>query len=386
MVPAGGAWAKSRSTSPSITARAAYVVDSDSGEVLWEHNADLALPPASTTKVVTALLALQSGRLDESFPVSSEAAATPPSKISVRAGSSLRLSDLVYAVLLNSANDAAVVIAEGLAGSVPSFARQMNAMARLLGARNTNFVNPNGLPADNHYSSAHDLATIFRHAMQTPGFARAVNTRTGEIIPATGARRRIALHNHNRLLDNYHMRVVGKTGWTRAAKKCLVGAAEYNGREVSFAILGSTDLWGDIKRLLEFGLDKGERPEPQADELLMAAGGAEPSVGGGDGVRPAKKAAVKPAIRPVAKSVADADEGNYSVRLGTFQNYQSAAKVRSSVARRGFSARIEQFRGRKGSVYRVAVGRYSDRSAAQKAAHEIKKTHRGLSTVVVAQY
>lgn len=352
-----------------LTARSAILIDDDSGAVLWEHNPDQPLPPASTTKIVTALLALQSGRLDESFSVSTEAATTPPSKISLRAGSRMRLNDLVYAVLLNSANDASVVIAEGLSGSVPAFARQMNAMARLLGARNTHFANPNGLPDDDHYSSARDLATMFRHAMRNPLFVRAVNTKSGEVWPTSGARRRIALHNHNRLLDNYRLHVVGKTGWTRAAKKCFVGSAEANGRVVSFAIMGSTDLWGDIKRLLEFGLEGADRPGTRPDELLMAAAPSE-STGGGD---------------EVARTKHLANDGQYSVRLGSFRSYQSADQVRSSMARRGYKARIEKIRERRGSIYRVAVGQYPDRRAAQTVARDIKSSHRNLNTAVVAQ-
>ena len=218
---------------------------------------DLPLPPASTTKIVTALLALKSGRLDGSLSVTPEAAQAPPSKISLRPGWKMRVRDLTYAVLLNSANDASVVIAQGLAGSVPGFAERMNAEARQLGARNTHFVNPNGLPAANHYSTARDLATIFGHAIENPLFSAVVHTKTASVWPSEGSARRIALRNHNRLLGNYRIEVVGKTGWTIAAKKCFVGAARADGREMTFAVLGSRDLWGDLKRLLEFGFGGG---------------------------------------------------------------------------------------------------------------------------------
>src|ERR1051325_9504581 len=116
-----------------VTAKAAILIDNQTGEVLWQRNPDLPLPPASTTKIVTALLALQSGRLDDTLSVTPEAAQAPPSKISLRPGWRMRLRDLVYAVLLNSANDAAVVIAEGLSGNVHDFAERMNAEARALG-------------------------------------------------------------------------------------------------------------------------------------------------------------------------------------------------------------------------------------------------------------
>jgi D-alanyl-D-alanine carboxypeptidase len=132
---------------PSVTARAAVIVDAVSGETIWEKNADLPLPPASTTKVMTAILALESGRLDDLVTVSPDASAVAPSKIGLRPGERMALGDLVYAVLLNSANDASTVVAEGLAGSEVAFARHMNAKAKEIGARNSNFVNPHGLTA-----------------------------------------------------------------------------------------------------------------------------------------------------------------------------------------------------------------------------------------------
>src|SRR5512143_2067967 len=195
----------------------------------------------------------------------------------------MRLRDLVYAVLLNSANDAAVVIAEGLSGSVRNFADRMNAQARSMGATNTHFVNPNGLPADNHYSTARDLATMFGYGMRNPLFEHIVNTKTTAVSPSFGTRRIIKLHNHNRLLGNYRIHVVGKTGWTRAAKKCFVGAADAEGRRLVVAVLGSRDLWGDLKRLLEFGFDGSTRPLPEAVELDTWAAAA-PAAAGDDEV------------------------------------------------------------------------------------------------------
>src|SRR5438445_398267 len=130
-----------------ITARAAVIMDAGTGEVVWERNSTDPLPPASTTKVMTAILALESGRLDESFRVSEYAAETPPSGIHLRAGQRMRLKNLLYAVLLNSANDAAEVVAEGLAGSEEVFAARMTARARELGASTAHFANPPGCTA-----------------------------------------------------------------------------------------------------------------------------------------------------------------------------------------------------------------------------------------------
>ena len=352
-----------------ITAKSAILIDDQSGEVLWQHNPDLPLPPASTTKIVTAMLALQSGRLEESLSVTPEAAQAPPSKISLRAGWKMRLRDLVYAVLLNSANDAAVVIAEGLSGSVRSFADRMNVQARAMGATNTHFVNPNGLPADNHYSTARDLATMFSVGMRNPLFEHIVNTKTTEVSPSFGTRRLIKLHNHNRLLGNYRIHVVGKTGWTIAAKKCFVGAAEVDGRQVVVAVMGSRDLWGDLKRLLEFGFDGGVRPVPEAVELNTWTAAAP--VSAGDDEADDAPAAVRA-------------QQKYAVHLATFRLKSTAMHLQGSMTRNGYRARVEtiQRRGRS-ALYRVAVGDYSNRQDAERAADRIKRTHRDLQASVV---
>jgi D-alanyl-D-alanine carboxypeptidase (penicillin-binding protein 5/6) len=353
---------------PTVTAKAAILIDNQTGEVLWQRNPDLPLPPASTTKIVTAILALQSGRLDDSFRVTPEAAQAPPSKISLRPGWSMRLRDLVYAVLLNSANDASVVIAEGLAGSVPAFAERMNARARALGATHSHFVNPNGLPAADHYSTARDLATMFEYALEDPVFRSAINTKTTIVSPASGSSRRIVLRSHNRLLGNYHIHVVGKTGWTLAAKKCFVGAAQANGREIGVAVLGSRDLWGDLRRLIEYGFNGTNPPFPEAPAVEMVSVGGKASVEGDDQAEDATL--VRTAQR-------------YSIRIATFRQLNSAIRLKNSVRRNGYPARVEKIRAGRRPCYCVSVGAYPSRDQAQQVATTLKKTHRSVKTVVV---
>jgi D-alanyl-D-alanine carboxypeptidase (penicillin-binding protein 5/6) len=349
-----------------ISARAAILIDNQTGEVLWQHNQDLRLPPASTTKIVTAMVALQNGRRDDLLTVSRQAAAAPPSKIGLRPGWRMRVRDLVYALLLNSANDAAVVIAEGLSGSVPEFAERMNVEARLLGATNTHFVNPNGLPAANHYTTARDLATMFAHALQNPEFEAIVSTKTASVRPAAGSTRRIALRNHNRLLGNYRVQVIGKTGWTRAAKKCFVGAGRADGREIGVAILGSTDLWGDLKRLLDYGFGMSDAPEPPAHEMELAATTAD-AVGDDD----ESDLAVQPAPR-------------YSVSVGTFRGRRNAARLRRSLARAGYPVSLKTVHRGQQRLYRVVVGSYGSREAAEQAARTLKRRHQRLQTLVLS--
>lgn len=355
------------STPKWITARAGILVDRATGTVLWQHNPDAPLPPASTTKVVTASLALQSNALDEVFPVSAKAAAEPPSKIGLNRGWQLRLDDLVYSIMLNSANDASVVIAEGLSGSVPEFATRMNLHAYMLGARSTHFVNPNGLPADNHVSSARDLALIFDHALENPGFRDVLETTAKTIRPIRGSSKPIGLRSKNRLLEDYRYRVIGKTGWTRAAKKCFVGAANANGREIIVAILGADDMWGDLRRLIEFGFEGGPRPVPRARAGLQAAE-APPSSGN--------------------RAVSEGDEavtpgGRHFVRVATFQGATSAQRLQRELRAVGFPAQVFQIKRSGRTQYRVSVGGYPNRNAAVRAQQRIERHRPTLKTLLV---
>lgn len=340
---------------PRITARAALVMDAESGTVIWERNADSELPPASTTKVLTAILALESDALGRSFAASPEACQTAPSKVNLLPGQRLNLEDLVYAVLLNSANDASVVVAESLAGSVPEFADRMNARARQLGALRSHFVNPHGLTADGHYSTARDLATIFRHGLELPKFRTILSTKSVTVSVENSARV-IALHSHNRLLEGYRIPVIGKTGYTIPAKKCFVGAGTFDGREVIVAVLGSTDLWGDTKRLFEFGFGDALPPAP----LLQHAAMHPAPRHAGHGKRGAGRGS-----RAVGR------KGHYAIQVGTFQRIDVAKRLQHALGRRGYDAaidRVAQGTGKhKRTEYRVQVGGYPSRDQAESA-------------------
>src|SRR5256712_3555804 len=245
--------APARAAGPYITARAAIIMDAATGDVIWERNSTEALPPASTTKVMTAILALESGRLDERFAVSEYAAGTPPTGIHLRAGQRMRLKDLLYAVLLNSANDAAEVVAEGLAGSEEVFAAHMTARARELGAGTAHFANPHGLTAPGHEASARDLALLFRHGLDVPLFREILETRSVQVPLESSRFKWVALHSLNRLLSGYAYQMIGKTGYTRPARRCFVGAASHGDRELIIALLGARDLWSDARRLFAYG-------------------------------------------------------------------------------------------------------------------------------------
>ncbi|MBI2232091.1 MAG: D-alanyl-D-alanine carboxypeptidase [Deltaproteobacteria bacterium] len=161
-----------------LTARAAVLMDAATGKILYQKDADLRLPPASTTKVMTAILALESGRkLTETLTVSKTATRVPASKLYLRPGQSLAIEDLLYAIMLSSANDASMVLAEGIGGSVEHFTELMTKRAHELGATNSHFANPHGLTAVDHFSTARDLAVLFRYAMRNPTFREIVQTK-----------------------------------------------------------------------------------------------------------------------------------------------------------------------------------------------------------------
>lgn len=346
---------------PTLTARAAIVMDAQSGEVLWEENATTPLPPASTTKVMTAILGLESGQLDESFRVSGTAAAVAPSKISLRPGQRMRLRDLLYALLLNSANDAAQVIAEGLAGSQDGFSDRMNARAEALGARTAHFENPHGLTAPGHVASARDMALIFRHGLGLPHFRDILETGRLRVPVESVTTRWVLLRSHNRLLSGSPYPVIGKTGYTRLARRCFVGAATHEGREIIIAFLGASDLWGDARRLFAYGFGASEDRPP----LLMA------------GMLPV----TAPTPRATSsKAVAEGDDeatvrtSRYAVQLGPYRSRRTATVTRARLAKRGYGAAI--------SGRTVRLGSFSTQARARRLANRLRSS--GYRPLVIA--
>jgi D-alanyl-D-alanine carboxypeptidase (penicillin-binding protein 5/6) len=349
---------------PRVTAKAAIVVDAHTGSVLWSHSPDERLPPASTTKVMTAILALESGRLRDRVEASPEACMVAPSKVNLRPGQRLLLEDLVYAILLNSANDASIAIAEHLATSVEAFGEKMTARAHLLGATRTTFTNPHGLTQDRHLSTARDLSTMFRYALAVPKFREILGTKA-VVVGVENSSRRIALRSHNRLLDSYRIPVIGKTGYTLVAKKCFVGAGTYGDREIIVAVMGSRDLWGDTRRLLEFGFD-GDMPP-----IVEASSKRRKSV---ERTRPVAPRATGRRDRRAAAPAATRTQRSpqYAIHVGTFDQKDRAERLQRALGRRGFDVAIDRLvagRGKSRRVrYRVQVGPYANRGLAESAA------------------
>lgn len=206
---------------PKINARSACVIDYDTGTILYEKNAFVKRPMASTTKIMTAILAIENCPLDAWVPISGQAAGIGGSVMGLKAGTNVRMEDLLYGLMLCSGNDAAVAIAEYCAGSVRDFANMMNEKAREIGAYETHFSNPHGLDAEDHYTTAYDLAKITRYALQNPVFNRIVRTREYYYDGRT-------LTNTNEMLDLYEGTDGVKTGYTGLAGRCLVTSATRN--------------------------------------------------------------------------------------------------------------------------------------------------------------
>lgn len=240
---------------PQVSAKAALLMEATTGKVLYEKNAQEKLPMASTTKVMTALLAVELGNLDEMVTTDASAYGVEGSSIYLRLEETISLRDLLYGLMLSSGNDAAVAIAVHIGRGVEQFAAMMNQRAKQLGAVNTNFVTPNGLPNDEHYTTAYDLALIASAAMQNEAFREIVSTQYYRA--ETGAVPR-TFKNKNKILWNYEGGNGVKTGYTKAAGRCLVFAAERDGMQLVGVVLACPNMFEDAAALLDYGMDNYE--------------------------------------------------------------------------------------------------------------------------------
>ncbi len=246
---------------PEITARAAVLMEAETGEVLFEKNADLQLPMASTTKIMTAVVTLENASLDEKVVISERASSTGESSAWLEKGEVLTVEQLLHALMVQSANDSAVALAEHVAGSVEVFVDMMNRKAEELGAAHTRFANPHGLDQEGHYTTARDLARIAAYAMRDPVFRELVVS-DGYQIPWPGHPHNRVMVNHNKFLKLYPHATGVKTGYTEKAGKCLVASAAKDGRELISVILNGGDTyWDQTVRLMDHGFRDFTRVE-----------------------------------------------------------------------------------------------------------------------------
>ena len=237
------------SATPDVSAQSAILIEKNSGRILYSKSADLRLPIASTTKIMTALCALEYCDINMTVTISDTASGVEGSSMYLETGEKMTIKELLYGLMLSSGNDAAVAISEA---TECDFIQLMNETANKIGAKNTHFTNPNGLPDDEHYSTCSDMARITAYAMQNPDFCEIVCTKSYRIEGEGKAYPRV-LVNHNKLLNAYDGCIGVKTGFTKAAGRCLVSAAERDGMTLICVTLNAPNDWNDHKSMFDYG-------------------------------------------------------------------------------------------------------------------------------------
>ncbi len=244
---------------PTVHADGAILMDYKTGRALYEKNADQPLAMASTTKIMTLILALESGRLDETVTVSKNASRAPKVRLNLSEGEEVRLGDLLYPLMLESSNDCAVAIAEHLGGSVEGFSSMMNEKALELGCKDTIFETPNGLDKGNHHSTARDMAIITKYCLGNEKFIAYINTPSKTIKTSKTT---YTVNNKNKLLGSYEGANGVKTGYTNKAGQCFIGSAKRGEMQLITVVLasgwgdvGKERKWTDTKNMLNYGFN-----------------------------------------------------------------------------------------------------------------------------------
>ena len=238
------------SAKDSVTCKAAIFSDRTKVVRLYGKDVHKRVYPASTTKVMTALLVMENLSLDQYVTVSQRATYPEPTKLYLKPGEKYKVRDLLYAILLKSANDASVVLAEAVAGSEEKFVQMMNARAKEINAKHTRFANSNGLPSKRkQYTTAYDMYLIFRRAMMHPFFREAIKQKYKTIYSKGG--RKISLKSHNKILfQGWKRNIYGKTGYTRQAGACFVGTLQKGDSTLIIAVFDCKERWADIKHIV----------------------------------------------------------------------------------------------------------------------------------------
>ncbi len=240
------------------SAEAVLLYCCDNDETVYSENGDKKLPMASTTKIMTVVVALEHADIDKEIKVPKEACGVEGSSVYLYPDEKITMKDLLYAVMLESANDAATALAIAVGGDLSDFVKMMNAKAAEIGMLNSNFVNPHGLDHEQHYSTAYDMALLMDYAMENPVFAEI--TGTYKYTSPMGETARVFI-NHNRLLNTYNGVCGGKTGYTKRSGRCLVSVAERDGVRLCAVTLNDPDDWKDHAELYDAGFELYERLE-----------------------------------------------------------------------------------------------------------------------------
>ncbi len=241
----------------STSAASAILIEADSGRIIYDKNAYRKMPMASTTKIMTAICAIENINTNIPITVPDEAVGIEGSSVYLEKGEVLTAKELLYSMMLNSGNDAATALAIEVSGSVKEFCKLMNSTAKNIGAKNTNFTNPSGLYDDSHYTTAYDLAIIASYALKNPLFAQIVSTQ--KLNLSKGENETRYLKNHNKLLWQYEGCTGVKTGYTKKCGRCLVTSAQRDGISLVAVTLNAPDDWRDHTAMLEYGFKNSNK-------------------------------------------------------------------------------------------------------------------------------
>ena len=338
---------------PKLYAKAAVLMDADTGRVLYGRAPDEALPMASTTKIMTLILALEYGNPDDVVTVSSYAAKMPEVRLGLHAGDRYVLQDLLYSMMLESHNDSACAVAEQVGGSVEAFAQMMNRKAAEIGLHDTYFITPNGLDAKNengfHHTTAADLSLIMRYCIKTSEMAEQFLTITREgqyQFSDIDGKNSYTCCNHNAFLQMMDGALSGKTGFTGNAGYCYVGALKRDDRTFIVALLAcgwpnnKTYKWADTKKLMQYGISRFRKIS--LDEIELDAGECAPvQVVDGQGTKIGEEVTTELEVAPVKENVELLIEKDQEVHI----EYQLSRKLYASVTEGDFIGEITYFLG-----------------------------------------
>jgi serine-type D-Ala-D-Ala carboxypeptidase (penicillin-binding protein 5/6) len=249
-----GGIAEARAQQPVIKARSALLFDANTGRVLYKKNENERMPVASTQKLLTALLVVEAGDLDRKVIIRKQDTLAAPTKLYLKAGESYTRRNLLAAMLVRSPNDVAAALARDYAGSVGAFCARMNARMKRMGGKNSNFLNPNGLPAEGQYSTARDMARVARAAYFNPTLRQLMRTKS--LVFHHNSGKTTTLRNTNRVMRTYAFCNGMKTGYTIKSGHCLISSGSHEGRDVIAVVLGSNkaEVWPESTALLAYGL------------------------------------------------------------------------------------------------------------------------------------
>lgn len=261
---------------PSVSAKAAVVICADSGEIVYSKNADMRLPMASTTKIMTSLIALENGADDNLITVTDEMVRVEGTSMGLRNGDSVSMLSLVKGMLICSGNDAANATAYLISGGTKQFASIMNERAKQIGMNNTHFVTPSGLDDDGHYSTAYDMAILGAEAIKNPVFLNICSSRSVKAYYGSPPYRRV-LTNHNKLLSVSENYIGVKTGFTKKSGRCLVSAMRRDGKTLVTVTLSAPNDWDDHEKLYNYALPLVKSVSVSCENLpkLKVVGGKE---------------------------------------------------------------------------------------------------------------